>query len=212
MRLNVGDSVKVKEGISCPDHDSISISGWQGRIIEIDGDMIGIGWDSITLKQIPPGYIKECEKEGLCWTEMYLGINEIEQASPRDTESEAEQMADALESKFQWIGGDAEDQHIYKVIADADDPDEAWHDYLKKMLAFPFEAKVSEPQDKGPLRSGDTVQVLEIDDVNDLYGILVKVSQGRRRFISPLCDLAATDKKSANYLPVNDYSVWFANR
>lgn len=143
---------------------------------------------------------------------MYLVINEVELASPRDTEIEAERMADTLESKFQWIGGDAEDQRIYKVIADTDDPDEAWHDYLKKMLVFPFEATVSEPQDKGPLRSGDTVQVLEIDDVNDLYGILVKVSQGRRRFIFPLCDLAATNKKSANYTPVRDYAVWFANR
>ena len=208
----IGDSVKVKEGISCPDHDSIAISGWQGRIFEIEDDMIGIRWDSITLKQMPLEYIKECEKEGLCWTEMYLGIGEIEPASPRDTESEAEQMADTLESKFQWIGGDTGDQRIYKVIADADDPDEAWHDYLNKMLVFPFEATVSEPQDRGPLRSDDTVQVLGIDDVNDLYGILVKVSRGRRRFIFPLCDLAATDKKSANYLPVTDYSVWFANR
>ena len=58
MRLKVGDSVKVKEGISCPDHDSICISGWQGRIIEIEGDMVGIGWDSITLKQMPLEYIR----------------------------------------------------------------------------------------------------------------------------------------------------------
>ena len=212
MRLKIGDSVKVKEGILCPDNSSIPIGSWQGRIIEIEEDTIGIGWDSITLKQIPFEYIKECEKEGLCWTEMYLGVDEIEPALPRDTESEAERMADTLESKFHWIGGDAEGQRIYKVISDADDLNEAWYDYLKKMLAFPFEAKVSEPQDKGPLRSGDKVQVLGIDDVNDLYGILVKVSQGRRRFVFPLCDLTATDKKSANYLPVNDYSVWFSNR
>ena len=212
MQLKVDDSVKVKDGILCPDNSSIPIGSWQGRIFEIEDDTVGISWDSITLKQMPLEYIKESEKEGLCWTEMYLGIDEIEHASPRDTESEAERMADTLESKFQWIGGDAEDQRIYRVIADAEDPDEAWHDYLKKRVVFPFEAKVSEPQDKGPLNAGDTIQVLGIDDVDDLYGILVKVSQGRRRFIFPLCDLAATDKKSANYTPVQDYAVWFANR
>ena len=154
MQFKIGDSVKVKEGISCPDQDSISISGWQGRIFEIEDDMIGIRWDSITLKQMPLEYIKESEKEGLCWPEMYLGIDEIEPASPRDTERETKHIADQFESKYFWLEREnAEDQHIYKVIADADDPDEAWHDYLNKMLVFPFEATVSEPQDRGPLRS-----------------------------------------------------------
>jgi len=212
MRFKIGDSVKVKEGTLCPDDDSMCIGGWQGRIFEVD-ETIGIRWDSITLKQLPLNYIKQSEKEGLGLTEMYLDTDEVEPASPRDTEVEAERVATELESKLQWLDSDdQEDQRIYKVIADTDDPEEAWNDYLKKILVFPFEAEVSEPQDRGPLRSGDKVQVDKIDSVDDLYGILVKVSQGRQRLVFPLCDLTATDKKSPNYLPVNDYSVWFSNR
>ena len=212
VRFKNGDSVKVKKNVMCPDDDSLCMGGWQGRIFEIE-ETIGIRWDSITLKQLPLDYIRQSEKEGLGWTEMYLDADEIEPASPRDTEAEAEKVAEELESKFQWLDSDDEEnRRIYKVIADAEEPDEAWNDYLTKLLVFPFEAEVSEPQDRGPLDCGDVVQVHEIEDVDDLYGILVKVSQGRRRFVFPLCDLNATDKKSPNYTPVKDYCVWFADR
>lgn len=213
MRLKVGDSIKVKKGILCPDNDSIPIGGWQGRIFEIEDGMVGICWDSITLKQLPEDYIKECEQEGLGWDEMYLNSDEVEPAAPRDTEAEAERMADEMEGKYQWTGSDDdEDRRIYAVVADADDPDEAWNEYLTKKLVFPFEAMVSENQDEGPLDYGDVVQVHGLDEIDDLCGILVKVSQGRRRFVFPLCDLNATDEKSPNYTPVKDYCVWFANR
>jgi len=213
MRLKVGDSVKVKKGILCPDEDTLCIGGWQGRIFEIEDDTAGIRWDSITLQQMPHAYIKKSEKEGLGWTEMYLGTDEIEPASPRDTESEAERVADLLESKYCWLGReDAEDQRIYKVVADADEPEEAWHEYLSKQLTFPFEAQVYEPQDRGHFKRGDKVMVHRISDVDDHYGILVDVTQGRKRSVFPLCDLEVLDKKSKNYTPVKDYCVWFANR
>ena len=212
VRFENGDSVKVKETVMCPDDDSLCMGGWQGRIFEIE-DTIGIRWDSITLKQLPLDYIKQSEKEGLGWTEMYLDADEIEPVSPRDTEAETERVAGELENKFQWLDSDDEEnRRIYKVIADAEDPNQAWNDYLTKLLVFPFEAMVSENQDHGPLDYGDVVQVNGIDEIDDLYGILAKVSQGREHFIFPLCDLNATDKKSPNYTPFKDYCVWFANR
>jgi hypothetical protein len=39
---------------------------------------------------------------------------------------------------------------------------EAWQRYLKENLSFPFEARVSEYQEKGRLRQGDRVKVREI--------------------------------------------------
>ncbi|HEN21100.1 MAG TPA: hypothetical protein ENN86_03725 [Desulfobacteraceae bacterium] len=213
MRFKIGDSVKVKKGILCPGDDTVCIGGWQGRIIDIDDNNIGICWDSLTLKQMPLEYIRECEKEGLGWAEMYLHDDEIEPASPRDSATDTKQLIDKMESQFHWLeSDDPENVRIYKVIADADDPDEAWNEYLIKALVFPFEAEVSEPQDHGPLDNGDIIQVNGIDEVDDLYGVLVKVTEGRRRFVFPLCDLEVTDKKSPNYIPVNDYCVWFANR
>ena len=215
MLFKVGDSVKAKEGIMCPDDDSVCISGWQGRISGIEDDgIVEICWDSITLKQLPHEYIKKSEDEGLGWAEMYLSVDEIEPASPRDSEAQADDMAEEMENKFQWISMDKEGERISKVIANADDADdevEAWNSHLAKLLVFPFEAKVSEPQDHGPLDDGDKVQVCGITEADEHYGILVDVSRGRQHFVFPLCDLTVRDRQSPNYVPVKDYCVWFAN-
>ena len=55
--LKIGNSVRVKEGMPCPNLEDLCIGGWQGRVSEIgeddDGkDLICIRWDSITLKNI----------------------------------------------------------------------------------------------------------------------------------------------------------------
>jgi len=187
MPFKIGDSVKVKEGIMCPDDVSVFIGGWQGRVFEIENEdnIIGIRWDSITLKQLPLEYIKRSEEEGLDWTEIYLSADEIESTSPRDTEARAEEMAEKMESKFQWLGKDEEDKRILKVIDNADDEMESWNSYLRGILKFPFEAKVSEYQEQGPLKDGDKVQVQKIIEADDLYGILVDVQYGRRSFVFP---------------------------
>ena len=216
MTFKIGDSVKVKESIMCPDDDSVCIGGWQGRISAAEEDgMVGILWDSITLKQLPHEYIKNSEAEGLGWAEMYLSVDEIEPASPRDSQDEAETAAEEIGKKFQWAGTDDENERISKVIANADDEDEeleAWDKHLTRVLVLPFEAEVSEFQEKGSLNEGDKVQVRSINEADDLYGILVDVSCGRQRFVFPLCDLTVRDRKSANYTSVQDYCVWFANR
>jgi hypothetical protein len=48
--------------------------------------------------------------------------------------------------------------------------------------------------------------------VDDLYGVIVDLRHGRRKYAFPLCDLEVTDKHSPNYQIVRDYAVWFANR
>ena len=214
MLFKIGDSVKVKEGIMCPDNKSVRMSHWQGRVFDTDDDdVVGIRWDSITLKQLPLEYITKSEEEGLDWTEIYLRPDEIESASPRDTKAQADETAEAMESKYSWLGDD-EGRRIHQVIAEAEDEIQAWHQHLKDVLTFPFEAEVSEPQDDGPLRCGDKVRVHRISesDDGDLYGLLVDVTRGRERFVFPLGDLTVLDKTSANFLPVQDYCVWFANR
>jgi len=213
MSFKIGDSVKVKKGVMCPEDDSICIAGWQGRIFEIEDDnLVGIRWDSITLKQLPQEYIKQSEEEGMDWSEMYLSANEIEPTLSRDSEETADQLREAMESTSHWLSDGEEGKRILKVITDAEDEVEAWNDYLSQVLIFPFDAEVSEPQDEGPLECDDQLQVKGIAEPDDLYGVLVKVSCGRERFVFPLCDLTVLDKKSPNYRPVKDYCVWFANR
>lgn len=218
-----GSSVRVKAGIVCPDRESMSIADWQGRVIdtsETEGaePTVGIVWDSVTLRAMPFEYVEDCERQGLGWAEMYLSPDEVEPAAARDSEAEAGRVRKGMEGRFHWLGLDEEGKRIFGVIGAVDPDDEwemlkAWESHLKKTLSFPFDAKVSEYQERGPLREGDRVQVRTISNVlDDLAGVLVEVRLGSQEHVFPLCDLTVVGKKSKNHLPVNDYCVWFANR
>lgn len=216
-RLKVGDSVIVKAGMKDPDMDT-EIGGWQGRLIVIEDDMVDIAWDSVTLRNMPGPMIEQCELEGLDWAVMRLETNEVTPTKARDTKSDVNKTKQELASQHQWVYLGEEGKRIQKVLAggDADDIMEAlaaWRKYLEATLVFPFEAIVAESQERGPMRMGDKVKVTGINQVeDDLYGLIADLRVGHRKYAFPLCDLEVTDKASANYQPVRDYVVWFANR
>ena len=88
----------------------------------------------------------------------------------------------------------------------------AWRNHLTKVLQCPFEAKVVELISAGvPYRIDDKVLVEGVVSVDNSYGLLARVSLGKRRLAIPLCDLEATKMSSPNYQPLKDYVVWFAN-
>ena len=221
IALKVGDSVIIKPGVEDPDFGG-DIGGWQGRVTELRADqqgvpLIDLQWDSLTLRKIPPSAIEHCEEEGLDWSTMGLYAHDVEHAQPRDKPRDVERALAELASQhaFAYLG--EQGRRIRKALAQADEEDDmdafaAWSDYLEEHLAFPFEAEVSEFQERGPLRVGDRVKVTGIRDIEDLYGILVDVRMGHRKFVFPLCDLKAVDQKSSNYELTDDYAVWFANR
>ncbi len=108
-------------------------------------------------------------------------------------------------------------KRIRQVLEDVDEGDEmgafeAWLEYLETHLKLPFEAIISAYEERGPLRAGDRVKVVEITGEEDLYGVLVKVKAGRKSYIFPLCRLDAVDKRSGNFTLVDDYGVWFVHR
>lgn len=112
---------------------------------------------------------------------------------------------------------DAEERRIQRVLKAIDPKDdwaamERWGRHLRKVLKFPFPAKVAEPQEGGPLRTGDKVVVARILDVDDLYGVIVDIQDSRESYGFPLCDLEVMDRKLRAYRVVRDYVVWFANR
>jgi hypothetical protein len=176
-----------------------------------------IAWDSVTLKNMPFSVIEWAEEEGLDWQVMGLSVNDVDPASPRDTRKEVEKALAGIEKHTGWLGAGEEGKRIQKVldgIAPHDTTKQlrAWKKYLEEKLKFPVEAEVYEYQDSGPLRSGDRVNVKGVSLVDDHYGIIVELRVGRRSYDFPLCDLEVTDHQSANYQPVKDYAIWFANR
>jgi hypothetical protein len=217
----VGDSVVVKPGVNSPDYGG-DISGWQGRITELMTDQedvptVMIAWDSQTLRKIPESFIKECEREGLGWESMGVFAHEVEFTKPRDTLASVERAFDDITAQYQWAHLGEEGDRIQQVLNGVSKKGEmaafkAWKKYLAEILEFPFDAEVSEWQDRGPLQAGDRVTVLGFESVEDLYGILVKIETRRGEFVFPLCDLKALNKHSPDDQPLNDYDVWFANR
>ena len=88
--------------------------------------------------------------------------------------------------------------------------EDAWCKYLEENLQFPFEAEIID--EPSPLEVRDIIKVTGIDDVFDLYGIVVNARMGRKKYPFPLCLLELVEKTSRNYQLVDDYNLWFSNR
>ena len=217
MTFKIGDIVKVKQGVLDPDFGD-DIGGWQGQVSEINSDLVCIDLDSITLSKCPDKYIQQCEEDGLDWEQIYLSNEDIEPAIPRITPANLTDIKKAIHLKHQWDHlGESISKRIHEVLKNTKITDEkelmdAWEQYLKNNLSFPFAAEISEYQNQGPLQQGDKIRIHGIIGNDEHYGVFVKLRLGKRVFDFPLCNIAVGDKNTNNYLIVDDYSVWFANR
>lgn len=214
--MKKGDSVVVRSGVKDPDLD-FDIGGWQGRLSAIDGAEIFVDWDSLTLEQMASEIIAHCEKEGWDWRRMNLEANEVEKATPRDTEEDVARSVARLEKKhaFDHLGKKADIvRAVLGNIEVEEDPDElaVWGDHLEAKMIFPFDARVAEYQERGPLKEGDEVIVQGIKGLNERYGVIVKLKHGREQYHFPLCDLEAIEESTDNHQLVKGYALWFANR
>ncbi len=122
MKHKIGQTVKVKNGVLCPDDSEFNLSGWTGRIIDLVEDeepTIGIEFDSITLKNMPEKFIKNSEQEGLDWSRIYLDVNDVERTKSRDTEQDAKKVRNEIKKRFEWIGIGSEGELIQSDIIEA---------------------------------------------------------------------------------------------
>ncbi|MFZ5920653.1 MAG: calcium-binding protein [Chloroflexota bacterium] len=219
--LKVGDCIRVKPGVKDPNY-GFDIGGWQGRVTAIEIYQppqltILFQWDSLSLKHMPASAIRRSEEDGLDWTSMGLYPEEVEKAEPRDTQADVDEIIEELSAEHNWDHLGKQGRRIHKVLKAIDEDDEleafeTWQEYLEAHLKLPFDAEVSEFQERGPLQAGDLVKVMGFEGVDDLYGVLVNIKARRNMYVFPLCDLKATDEKSANFTLTDDYAVWFANR
>jgi len=220
--LTVGASVRIKEGTADPDFEERNIGGWQGRVSGIyeneDGEVsVDIDWDNTILNKMPNSFLSDIEEAGLDFSSMVVDISCVELVPKRDTEFEGNHAVKEVEKKLTFVSLDDQDRRIAKILGDVDEYDylesfQRWETHLSKTLAFPFEARVSEHQERGPLKFGDVLSVKKISSLDDLYGIIIEVRLGRKKYYFPLCDLDVVDAKSVNFEQVDDYSTWFANR
>lgn len=219
--LKAGNAIVVKDGVKDVDF-GVNMKGWQGRIKEVrkhdDGDTILlVEWDSVTLDNFPDDFFEICEEKGVSWSEYYLPIHEVEITTSRDTQAETQKAIRKYGNKFAWASLGPEGKAIQAVLEGIDTDDdfacfEAWYDHFETILSFPFDAKITEWQERGPHQAGEKVQVLALENIEDPYGILVKIKKGKKRYTFPLCDLEASDEHSKLHDNIQEYAVWFANR
>ncbi|OFY26007.1 MAG: hypothetical protein A2275_02145 [Bacteroidetes bacterium RIFOXYA12_FULL_35_11] len=88
----------------------------------------------------------------------------------------------------------------------------AWDKYLSEHLIFPFDAIIENMEDSEVFSDGDLVSVKKIDGYADMYGLIVEVRKGRKKYFTELCLLKVLDKKSSNHKYVEAYKEWFDNR
>ncbi len=219
VTFQLGKTVRINEGIQDEDLD-VSIGEWQGRIVELDPNekLMLIAFDSITLRNMEQDYVARCEEGGMDWAEYYIGYDDVTLAEARDTAEDVANAAAEVAAQAGWAYLGKEGQAINAILADIDIEDEmgqmeAWRDYFARTLTFPFKAVVDESQGgRSPVSAGDRVTVLALADVDDLYGVIVRVKHKFSTFSLPLCDLKALDESSPNYEPVYLHALWFANR
>jgi hypothetical protein len=85
---------------------------------------------------------------------------------------------------------------------------DAWLEYLEKELSFPFKASIQDSENL-ELKWKDIVNVKQIEDFADMYGILLEIRKGRKKFIFPLCDLEVVERQSRNRFIIDAFLEWW---
>jgi hypothetical protein len=166
---------------------------------------------------MPSTHIAWCEEEGLSWSEMNLGKEDLEPAESRDTEENVATTIAEIESRTSWLHLGEQGKRIQEIVNRAKDNKESlifeiWHAYLKERLTFPFAARVEEYQ-YGPVPQGAQIMVLTITSLNDPFGTMVSVRYKGQVYQLPLADLKATKAANAKIRQLlQDYAVWYTNR
>jgi len=94
-----------------------------------------------------------------------------------------------------------------------------WMAWLSEKLSFPFEVKRAEDMEEnpfdhahGPFSVGRRMQAVSLEeDEHWKYGMVICVTDGKKKGTVPLADVEITSKTNPNYWPVREYVVWAAN-
>jgi len=213
----VGDHVRVKQGIRDADYPDMPLGGWVGTISEIHDDGIfTVCWSRETLDNIHPVYKMRCERDGA--EEDWIGHGDLEPdpGGPLAIEQPTEISTKPLSSKDQ----DDRIRMVFGLTSNDPLPDVEeemllkYHDYLSKNMSFPFEMNYF--RETGPFEgSNHVVRVMSLLDpekysVDEMYGLICRVKEGRKTFELPLGEFE-TDAKEPNKQLLADYCYWFCN-
>jgi hypothetical protein len=218
--MKINDSVKVKLGVEDPDIEGNDLSGWQGRIVEIDAKnkLVTVAWDSVTLKNYSLELLMQTWDNE--FTLMVLGDDDLEPCEPRDTEAEAAKMQEWIMNWADFLSLFDTNATIYAEIFDkvnlTDEMQmyQIWHKHIEEALNEPIEAELID-ESFGDIREGCKLVIKELDEfIDDKYGILANCKTPKKKALLPLCccEPLEKDEDTEAEMLIRDYIVWFANR
>ena len=216
MDFKIGDCVKVNDGVPDPDDNGLDMSGWQGRITQIEPTYIMFAWDSISLQAMGKKLIDQYESDGFDWKEMGLEADEISLAEPRDTLKDVAKTVEEFskDQVYLYLDNGAEIQEILQGL----DPkntsklEQRWHKHFGKTLKLPVEAEVFHGDYHGEFCMGSEVTILSLEIIDDIRGIIARVkSKEDGTGYVPLCNLEVLDSKLEGHTLISDYADWFTN-
>lgn len=233
--MNIGNSIRVKKGVQSLDDNELTIEGWEGRVIEINDDIITIELDSITLSKLKDEYITDSIVNGQEYTLLCLEIDEVEIVIPRDSETDTINKQLELASEYSF---DEQENRLSAIVGTDNDSVnmnnlQKYFNYLKENLNksciltgmedFDWEEpylfggwskkeyeklKITKPSYTDTFEFIGLVE--EYDDWKGIYAFVKRVSD-KKLFNIPLWDLKVIDKKDSNFLLISDYSSWMTN-
>lgn len=99
-----------------------------------------------------------------------------------------------------------------EIIVDAYGPEEqaiGWYTYLEETLHFPFRAKCVAERLTSPLRSDDTVDVVDMAPVEECdHEMFVLTRWNRRNLAVPLSQLAGVAVDEETEQAIGDWHYW----
>jgi len=212
-RFQVGDKVRVRQGLHDPILTETHLGGWSGTIKEIeqseDEITYEIEWDKRTLDGMHPAYRKSCERDGLEMETMWLDEEYVEpdDGSPMPIEQPTGIKTSPLSER------DQDDRVRMALGLTHDDPLPevsrktllAYYRYLAANLKFPFKAKTES--------DGTTLTVSRLIDpkqseLEEEEGLLCEARDRQASFTVPLSEL---EDAVGNRKLVEDYGYWFWN-
>ncbi len=212
-RFQVGNKVRVRQGLHDPILTETHLGGWSGTIKEIerfeDEITCEIEWDKRTLDGMHPVHRKSCERDGLETETMWLDEEYIE---PDDgTPVPIEQPT---KIKTPPLSMDDENDRIratFGLTLDDPLPDVsrktllACYRCLAANLKFPFKAKSE--SDGMSLTVSRLIDPKEYE-LDEEEGLLCEARDRQESFPVPLSEL---DDAVENRKLVGDYGYWFWN-
>jgi len=221
--FEVGDLIRVNDGVMDANWDNLPIGGWVGRIDKVhrqpDAPCYDVTWTPETLELAHPVYEALAEEEELDW-EKYGGLLEdeftryqgepVQLAAPGDVACYCERplSKDNLNDRIRMVFGL---KALEKIPGFGDDgPLKTYYDYLMKHLEFPFEATFIHTYagKRYPFTCQGIYNPDETDYGNDMHGLFCygRNPDGTKREC-PLNDVVI-DKNIPQKQWIEDYCTW----